>query len=29
MTPPLRARLHWYKLTSAEFALLTAMCEHR
>jgi hypothetical protein len=29
MTPPLRARLHWYKLTAAEFALLTAMCEHR
>ena len=28
MTPPLRARLHWYKLTSTEFALLTAMCEH-
>ncbi len=26
--PPLRARLHWYKLTTAEFALLTAMCEH-
>ena len=26
--PPLRARLHWYKLTPAEFALLTAMCEH-
>jgi len=29
MTPPLRARLHFYKLTAAEFALLTAMCEHR
>jgi hypothetical protein len=29
MTPPLRARLHWYKLTAAELALLTAMCEHR
>jgi len=29
VTPPLRARLHWYRLTSAEFALLTAMCEHR
>ena len=28
MTPPLRARLHWYKLTAAEFALLTAMTEH-
>jgi hypothetical protein len=26
--PPLRARLHWYQLTVAEFALLTAMCEH-
>jgi Helix-turn-helix domain len=26
--PPLRARLHWYRLSSAEFALLTAMCEH-
>lgn len=26
---PLRARLHWYRLTAAEFALLTAMCEHR
>lgn len=26
--PPLRARLHWYRLTAAEFALLTAMCEH-
>jgi hypothetical protein len=25
---PLRARLHWYKLTAAEFSLLTAMCEH-
>ncbi len=29
MTPPLRARLHQYRLTVAEFALLTAMCEHR
>jgi hypothetical protein len=28
MTPPLRARLHWYLLDVAEFALLTAMCEH-
>jgi len=27
-SPPLRARLHLYLLTSAEFALLTAMCEH-
>lgn len=27
--PPLRARLHWYRLSAAEFALLTAMCEHR
>ena len=27
MTPPLRARLHWYQLTTAEFAVLTAMCE--
>jgi hypothetical protein len=26
--PPLRARLHWYRLNVAEFALLTAMCEH-
>jgi hypothetical protein len=26
--PPLRARLHWYRLSPAEFALLTAMCEH-
>jgi hypothetical protein len=26
--PPLRARLHWYRLTPAEFVLLTAMCEH-
>lgn len=26
--PPLRARLHWYKLTVSEFALLTAMVEH-
>lgn len=26
--PPLRARLHWYRLSAAEFALLTAMCEH-
>lgn len=26
--PPLRARLHWYSLTTAEFSLLTAMCEH-
>src|SRR2546425_577718 len=26
--PPLRARLHWYRLTAAEFTLLTAMCEH-
>jgi hypothetical protein len=26
--PPLRARLHRYKLTTDEFALLTAMCEH-
>jgi hypothetical protein len=26
--PPLRARLHWYRLSVAEFALLTAMCEH-
>jgi hypothetical protein len=26
--PPLRARLHWYLLNVAEFALLTAMCEH-
>src|SRR6266853_505791 len=25
--PPLRARLHWYQLATAEFALLTAMCE--
>jgi hypothetical protein len=25
--PPLRARLHWYLLNVAEFALLTAMCE--
>jgi hypothetical protein len=29
VTPPLRARLHWYRLTAAEFCLLTAMCEHR
>jgi len=29
MTPPLRARLHLYRLTKSEFALLTAMCEHR
>lgn len=29
MSRPLRARLHFYKLTAAEFALLTAMCEHR
>jgi Helix-turn-helix domain len=29
MTPPLRARLHLYRLTAAEFVLLTAMCEHR
>jgi hypothetical protein len=29
MIPPLRARLHWYRLSAAEFALLTAMCEHR
>ena len=29
MTPPLRARLHWYQLTASEFALLTAMCEFR
>lgn len=29
MTPPLRARLHWYKLTGEEFLVLTAMCEHR
>src|SRR4051794_6830698 len=28
MTPPLRARLHWYLLSAAEFALLTAMVEH-
>ncbi|HKH99701.1 MAG TPA: hypothetical protein VJ999_11385 [Candidatus Sulfotelmatobacter sp.] len=28
MTPPLRARLHWYLLDVAEFAVLTAMCEH-
>jgi hypothetical protein len=28
LKPPLRARLHRYKLTTAEFALLTAMCEH-
>ncbi len=27
-TPPLRARLHWYKLDVFEFAVLTAMCEH-
>lgn len=26
---PLRSRLHFYRLTAAEFALLTAMCEHR
>jgi hypothetical protein len=26
--PPLRARLHRYLLSTAEFALLTAMCEH-
>lgn len=26
--PPLRARLHWYRLSLAEFALLTAVCEH-
>ena len=26
--PPLRARLHWYQLSTAEFSLLTAMCEH-
>jgi hypothetical protein len=26
--PPLRARLHWYKLDVFEFAVLTAMCEH-
>jgi hypothetical protein len=26
--PPLRARLHRYKLTVGEFSLLTAMCEH-
>lgn len=25
--PPLRARLHWYQLSAAEFTLLTAMCE--
>jgi hypothetical protein len=29
VTPPLRARLHWYRLTAAEFCVLTAMCEHR
>lgn len=28
MSPPLRARLHWYLLNVAEFAVLTAMCEH-
>jgi len=28
MTPPLRARLHWYRLSTSEFALLSAMCEH-
>ena len=28
MNPPLRARLHWYRLSAAEFALLTAMAEH-
>src|SRR5437870_1860285 len=27
--PPLRARLHWYRLSASEFALLTAMCEQR
>src|SRR5712692_3510791 len=26
--PPLRARLHRYLLSTAEFALLTAMCDH-
>src|SRR5271157_1179202 len=26
--PPLRARLHWYVLSAAEFLVLTAMCEH-
>jgi helix-turn-helix protein len=25
---PLRARLHWYRLSTAEFAVLTAMAEH-
>ena len=25
--PPLRARLHWYRLTASELAVLTAMCE--
>lgn len=28
MTPPLRARLHFYRLTGEEFLLLTAMLEH-
>jgi hypothetical protein len=26
--PPLHARLHWYKLSAAEFAVLKAMIEH-
>ncbi len=26
--PPLRARLHWYKLSSDELVLLQAMAEH-
>jgi hypothetical protein len=29
VTPPLRARLHWYRITAAEFCLLTAMCEQK
>jgi hypothetical protein len=29
VTPPLRARLHNYRLSASEFLLLTAMCEFR
>jgi DNA-binding PadR family transcriptional regulator len=25
--PPLRARLHWYRLSAPQFLVLTAMCE--
>ncbi len=28
MTPPFRARLHWYKISPSELCLLTAMLEH-